>query len=347
MKLFGREKPRRAPQVRERSSRTDAEAEPKPPPQPERQEPPLEDPSLRDLSRRDYLAIVVRAAKESIEDAILDSAAAVAYYSFLAIPTALLIAVGAFSLFAGPDAIRTVIEKAGAVMPAEAVTLLEDSLRRMAAREGGFTMIVVGAGVGLWTTTSAMSALIRALNTAYDRDESRGFLRQRLTALVILVAMFFAFVLVFGLLVLGPALSTWLGEALDLESTFEWLWWTLQWPILILALLFVFATILYFGPNVDHPRWQFITPGAVFAVVIWLAASGGFAIYVSLFGSYDKTWGSLAAVIIMLTWLWLSALALLFGAEVNSEAERSRELRSGEPAEHRLTAPAKASRARG
>ena len=100
--------------------------------------------------------------------------------------------------------------------------------------------------------------------------------------------------------------------------------------------------MLYLGPNVDHPRLKYLSFGSIVAVVIWLLASGAFAWYVANFGSYNKTWGSIAAVIIMLTWIWLSALALLFGAEVNAEAERSRELRRGEPAEQDLTAPAKA-----
>jgi membrane protein len=139
--------------------------------------------------------------------------------------------------------------------------------------------------------------------------------------------------------VLGPALSGWIGSAVELETLVSWLWWTAQWPILILGLLFAFAAILYLGPNVDHPRWSFLTVGTVISVVIWLLASGGFALYVSQFGSYNKAWGSLAAVIIMLTWLWLSGVALLFGAEVNAEAERSRELRRGEPAEVELQAP--------
>jgi membrane protein len=112
--------------------------------------------------------------------------------------------------------------------------------------------------------------------------------------------------------------------------------------VLIAGLLAAFATVLYLGPNVDHPRWQFLTPGSVLAVVVWLAASGLFAVYTAMFGSYNKTWGSLAAVIVMLTWLWLTGLALLFGAEVNAEAERSRELRQGEPAEREIQAPARA-----
>ena len=135
--------------------------------------------------------------------------------------------------------------------------------------------------------------------------------------------------------------AAWIGSAVGLESFVDWLWWSAQWPLLIGGLLFAFATILYLGPNVDHPRWRFVTFGTAISVVVWLLASGAFALFVSRFGSFDKTWGSLAAVIIMLTWLWLSGVALLFGAEVNAEAERSRELRRGEPAETKLQAPAK------
>ena len=168
---------------------------------------------------------------------------------------------------------------------------------------------------------------MRGLNRVYDREETRSFVKQRLTALGMLASLAVAFALTFGLLVLGPIISDWLGGLLDLEGAFGWIWWTAQWPILVFGLLAVFAAVLYLGPNVAHPRWRFLTPGSIVAVVVWLAASGLFAVYVSVFGSYNKAWGSLAAVIILLTWLWLSALALLLGAEVNAEAERSRELR--------------------
>jgi len=107
-------------------------------------------------------------------------------------------------------------------------------------------------------------------------------------------------------------------------------------------MLVAFAGILYLGPNVEHPRWRFLSFGAVIAVVIWLAASGLFAVYVSMFGSYNKTWGALSAVVVLLIWFWLSAVALLLGAEINAEAERSREVRRGERAEVELQAPAKA-----
>jgi membrane protein len=166
--------------------------------------------------------------------------------------------------------------------------------------------------------------------------------RQRIVAVLMTVIMLVAFALVFGLLVLGPALSGWLGGELGIETVFKIAWWIAQWPILVLGLLAAFATVLYLGPNVDHPRWRFVSPGAVIALVVWLVASGAFAVYTAMFASYNKAWGSLAAVIIMLTWLWLGGLALLFGAEVNAEAERSRELRQGQPAEDHVQAPARA-----
>jgi len=343
MGIFGRKRRRSAPsgpQVRRGNGTLPDEA---PRPQPERREPELRDPSLSDLSRRDYKAIVVRAGKEALADGVTDVAAALAYYAFLAIPAALLVAVGIFSLVAGPGTVDSAMERLQGVVPADAIDLLRESLTRMTENSsGGLVMVLLGFLLALWTTTGAMTGLMRGLNRVYDRKETRTFLKQRITALAMLACMLLAFALSFGLLVLGPVIADWLGGVLGLESAFGWIWWTLQWPILVLGLLLAFAGILYLGPNVNHPRWQFLTPGAVFAVVAWLVASGLFAVYVSMFGSYNKAWGSLAAVIVMLTWLWLSALALLLGAEINSEAERSRELRQGKPAEDELQAPAKA-----
>jgi membrane protein len=314
-----------------------------PAPQPELHERELPDPGLTDLSFQDYRAIVVRAGKQALAHGITDLAAALAYYSFLAIPAVLLVAVGLFSLFASPDGITTLIDKLGTVVPSQATQLIEDSLRRMNEnKSGSLVMVIVGFILALWTTTGAMTSFMRAVNRAYDRDEGRGFVRQRLVAVQMVVAMGVAFLLVFGLLVLGPVMSGWIGDALDIEGVMGWLWWVAQWPILLVGLLAVFATVLYLGPNVDHPRWRFLTPGAVFAVVVWLIASGLFAVYTSMFDSYNKTWGSLAAVIVMLTWLWVTAIALLLGAEINSEAERSRELRQGQPAGRTIQAPSRA-----
>jgi membrane protein len=340
VKLLNRKPARRGPQIRDEGNGRMRS----PTPQPEQHEPTVPGPGLTDLSFSDYKATVIRAGKKALQDQITDMAAALAYYTFLAIPSILLVALGVFSAFAGPSAVQTLIDKVGTVAPADATRLLDESLTRMSQNDsGGWAMAAVGFVIALWTTTGAMTALMRALNRAYDRDETRGFLHQRGSAVVMVVVMLIAFALVFGLLVMGPALSGWLGNAVGMQAVLKWLWWVAQWPVLIVGLLAAFATVLYLGPNVDHPRWRFITPGSVFAVIAWLAVSGLFAVYTATFASYNKTWGSLAAVIVMLTWLWLSGCALLLGAEINAEAERSRELRQGqEAAAHEIQAPAKA-----
>jgi membrane protein len=321
----------------------EAPVEDAPEPQPEQHEPRLGDPEPTDLSKRDYVAILKRSLKEANNDHIPNLAAALAYYAFLAIPSALLLAAGIFSLLAGPHAVSTIVDKLGTIIPGQAQSLLGDSLRRMTQRQAtGATIAGIGGALALWSLGGAMQNLMWALNIAYDREETRGFVKRRLTAFVMIFFALLGFALAFGVLILGPHLSTWIGDAIGAKTVVKVVWWAAEWPLLVGGLLVSFAGILYLGPNVKHPRWKFLSFGSVLAVVIWLAASGLFAFYVSKFGSYNKAWGTLSAVVVMLTWLWLSALALLLGAEVNAEAERSRELRRGEPAEVELQAPAKA-----
>ena len=321
----------------------EAPLEDAPTPQPEHEERRLRDPGLSDLSKRDYVAIVKRAVKEAADDHVTNLAAALAYYAFLAIPSALLIALGLFGLFASPQDVATLLDKVGTVIPGQAKELLSGSLTRMTQREAtGVTILGIGGLLALWSMGGMMQNMMWALNAAYDRDETRGFVRRRLTAWGMFFFVLIGFVLMFGVLVLGPHLSSWVGSAVGAESLVKTAWWIAEWPLLLLGLLVCFAGILYLGPNVEHPRWRFLSPGSLIAIVIWLAASGAFAFYVSKFGSYNKSWGTLSAVVIMLTWLWLSALSLLLGAEINAEAERSRELRRGQPAERELQAPAKA-----
>jgi membrane protein len=192
-------------------------------------------------------------------------------------------------------------------------------------------MIGVGAVLALWTLMGAMTTLMWALNIAFDREENRSFLQQRLTALKMLGLGGVAVALLFGLLVLGPQLSGWLGDQVGQPGLVTWVWWIAEWPIQIAALSVAFAGILYLGPAGEQPRGGLVSIGGLVAVGVWLAASGAFAFYASRFGSYNKAWGSLAAVIIMMTWLWISALALLVGAEI--EAEAGREAEGPEPAD--------------
>jgi membrane protein len=312
-------------------------------PQPETREPRLRNPGIFDLSRRDLVAIMKRAGRSALADQITDSAATLAYYTFLAIPATLLVALGIFGLVASPSDVASLMEHLRGEVPNDAINLVRDSLTRITRNGGGsLTAVVIGFVLALWTLSGAMNALMRAVNSAYGRRESRGFVRQRLTTLAMIACLFVAVALVVGLLVLGPVLSGEVGNALGIQDAMGWIWWTAQWPILLVGLLSVVAGIYVLAPDVEHARFNILAPGTVLAVIVWLAASAGFSVYVATFASYNRTWGSLAAVIVLMTWLWLTGLALLLGAEVNAEAERSRELREGLPAQDDIVAPTSA-----
>ena len=312
-------------------------------PAPEREEPRVPDPGLGDLSFRDWRAIFVRAFKGFLGHNGTMLASALAYSTFFAIPSVLLVVVGVFTLVAGPDTITTLMRHFSNVMPSEVTNLLGGSLRRLSERSStGIAVTVVGLVLAIWATTGAMTTYMTALNLAYGRKDGRSFVGKRLVALELVAIIGFAFLLVAVLLIFGPSLENLVAShAGGASGAVGWIWWIATWPILLAGLLAAFSTLLYLGPDVRHPHWRFLTPGAVFATIVWLVVSGGFAFYTSRFGSYNKTWGSLAAVIVMLTWLWLAAVALLLGAELNAEAERSRELRAGRPAASELDLPAR------
>jgi membrane protein len=290
------------------------------------------------LARSDHRAMVVRAAKAFRDDNGTMIASALAYSAFLAIPSVLLVVVGAFTLVAGPDTIDTLMRHLEAVMPAQATSLLGASLHRLSAHpRTGLAVTVVGAVLAVWSTTSAMSTYMAGVGLAYGGPDRRSFVRKRLVALEMVVVISVAFLLVAVLLMFGPPVERLLAaHAGPVSGAVGWIWWIGQWPILLAGLLAAFATLLFLGPDVDHPRWRFLTAGSLLATAIWLVASGVFAFYTSHFGSYDKTWGSIAGVIVMLIWLWLAACALLLGAELNAEVERSREPPAGEAADRTL-----------
>jgi len=274
------------------------------------------------MNPRVMWTVVKRAAKDSLDDDVPMVAQALAYSLFLAIPATLLVVLGVFSVVADAGAVESLIDKARAVMPGEAAQLLQDSLRRSTeSKGGGVTMAVVGLALAVWTTTSAATILMNGVTVAYDREDERKFVRKRLIALLIVVALVLGSTLVVCFLVLGPHIEGWVGDATGLPTLTSWLWWSAQWPILIIGLLFAFAITLFLGPDVEQPRWALITPGAVVAMVLWLVSSALFAFYASHFGSYEKTWGTLSAVVVTLVWLWLGGAALLFGAEINAEVE--------------------------
>jgi membrane protein len=299
-----------------------------PGPQPERREPSVPDPALRDLTFADWKAIVVRAFKEFMSDNAMMLASALAYASFFAIPSVLIVATGLFTLVASPQDITNFMQHI-TFIPGDAKRLLGQSLTRASNNKGSSILFtIVGFVLAMWSVTGAMNTYMTALNLAYDRQDKRSFVKKRIVALKMAVVIGIAFVLVAVLTIFGPvvekAVASRVGPGGDVVNI---LWWVVQWPILLAGLLVAFATLLYLGPDVEHRKWQFLTPGSLVAALLWIAASALFAVYTATFASYNKTWGSLAAVIVMLTWLWITGMALLLGAEINSETERSRELR--------------------
>lgn len=281
--------------------------------------------SRRQPALRYWPTVLVRAGRRALEHDVPMLASALAYSTFFAVPATLLVVVGAFSLIADPAMIAGLMERLATIAPAEAVDLLESSLVRLEQQPStGVAMTLVGIVLAVWATTGAMSTAMTAINRAHDREDTRGFVKRRVVALGLAVCLGAVVLLLTVLLVLGPHVEYWLGRALGSETAVAWAWWSAQWPILLAGLLGAFAMVYALATDGDGRKWRLFSPGAVIAVLVWIAVSAAFSLYASRFGSYNKTWGSLSGAIVMLTWLWLSALALLYGAEVDAEAERAR-----------------------
>ncbi|HEY5659542.1 MAG TPA: YihY/virulence factor BrkB family protein [Gaiellaceae bacterium] len=277
---------------------------------------------LRDLRLRHWIDIGVGAGKSAFADHMPLLASALSYSSFFAIPSLLLLAIGIFTLAGSAATIDSVIAALHGAVPAEALDLFGASLKQIDSRaHTSVVLIVVGSLLAIWSLTGAMSAFMTAIELAYAQRDPRSFLRKRLVALELVGFFLLALALVCGLLVFGPTLSAWVGRKTTSESLVGWIWWGAEWPLLIGALLSLLTIMLWLAPA-QRPSWQVLFPGALLATLIWILSSAGFAFFTATYGTYNKTWGSLSAVIVTLVWLWLTALALLLGAELNAEAAR-------------------------
>jgi membrane protein len=277
---------------------------------------------LRHLRIREWWQIGVGATKSALENHVPLLASALAYSTFFAIPSLLLVVVGIFTLTTSPGAIDSLLSALQGAIPAQALDLFSSSLKQISSRSHtSVLLIVVGTVLALWSLTGAMSTFMIAISAAYEVRDRRSFVRRRWIAFKLVLCFLVALVLVCALLVLGPTLSGWLGRATGDESLVSWIWWAAEWPLLIGALLGIITVMLWLAP-VERPSWRELLPGAVLATAIWIASSAGFALFTATFDNYNKTWGSLSAVIVTLVWLWLTALALLLGAELNAEAAR-------------------------
>jgi membrane protein len=265
------------------------------------------------------------AVRETKLDDVPSLAAGVAFKIFLALLPALIAGVAVIGLIATPKDIQALVLLLQGVAPAAVVELIRNWLSGLIGGQGSGAggIAVAGVLVGVWTASSAAVTLMRALNRAYDVERPRPFLRQRLVSLLITVALLAAIVAMLLLLVFGPRIEdalvpAFVGDELDALFTVG------RYAAAIVVLMALFAFVYRIGPNRDHPRWTWISPGAVLGVAGWLLLSFLFSVYTTNFGRFDETYGTLGAAVVTMLWLQLSMAVLLFGAEVNAELERAR-----------------------
>ena len=276
------------------------------------------------LSARDWIAVFKRSFKAFLADDAMGLSAQVAFSSLLAFFPAVVFLVGLLDLV---GAYETLKEFLAPVAPGDVLETI-DTLQQDTSTGTSVVAFVVGAAGAIWAASGAMNAVIKAVNRAYDRVETRPFWRTRLIAIVLVMLMGLVLAGLLLLIVFGGPLGTAIANKAGLGGAFELVWSILRWPIAFVAILLFFSLVYYLAPNLDVRSWEWLTPGALVGSLMWLALSGLFALYTSFSDSYSKTYGALASGIVLLLWLNYSAFALLFGAELNSELDRQAEIRA-------------------
>jgi len=274
-----------------------------------------------------------RTAQEFQEDNLSDWAAALTYYGLLALFPALIALVSIVGLVANPESTtRTLTDIVTRLGPDTAASTFAGPIRQLTESRGtaGFAL-VISTLLALWSASGYLGAFIRASNVIYETREGRPFWKLRPLQLVMtLVLVLLLAVIALGVVLTGPIVSA-VADPIGVSGTAVTVWSYVKWLAVAALFLLMIALIYHASPNVKQRGFKWITPGAVLALVVWLLASAGFGIYVSQFGSYNKVYGSLAGVVVILVWMWITNLAILFGHELNAERERDMELREGLP----------------
>ncbi len=263
--------------------------------------------------------LLTRTWREINDDNCLGLAAQLAYYFILALFPALIVVVAIASFFPR-STLQQVLATLAPFTPPDALSLIRTQLDAiLSAEQGG--LLTVGVLGALWSSSAALTAIIDTLNRAYDVEETRPWWKVRLLAIGLTVGMAVFILTAFALVVAGPELAHLLADRLGLASAVATAWTIVQWPIVFLLVAFGVALTYYFAPD-THQDWAFITPGSAVATVLWLVASVGFRVYVQNFSDYNATYGALGAAVLLLLWLYVSGLAVLVGAELNSEIRK-------------------------
>jgi membrane protein len=282
--------------------------------------------------------VLRRSGQEFVDDDCPDKAAALTYYGVLSIFPAMIAMLSLIGLVGdGPATVKSLLDLLQQVGADSAVSTVEGPVTTLAeARQVAGLALVLGLLTALWTASGYVGAFGRALNQIYGVGEGRPFWRLRpYLALVTASLLVLATLVAVGLVVSGSVADA-LGQAIGLGDAGLVAWRILKWPVVLVVVSLAVCLLYYATPNVKLPRLRWIGPGGLVAVLGWVAASALFAVYVSNFASYNRVYGSLAGMVVLLLWLWITNMALLYGAELNAELERVRELRNGRPAEKAL-----------
>jgi membrane protein len=269
---------------------------------------------------RGWRDIAIRAKREIKQDYVSLLAAGVAFFALLALVPGLVTLVSLYGLVADPADIQRNVDDVLAAAPREVRDLVQSQLSSIvdSSSQGLRFGAIAGLVVALWSASSGMKHLIAAVNRAYDEEETRGFIRLRGLSLMLTIGAALALLVALYALVIAPNSLSDEGSSNVLRTTLL----VVRWPLLAIGAMVGLAIIYRYAPNRDEPRWRWVSPGAVIATLVWLAASVGFTIYSANFGRYNETYGALGAIVVVMLWLYISTFATIAGAELNAELER-------------------------
>jgi membrane protein len=275
--------------------------------------------SPTDIPAKGWWQVTRRSLKEVGNDNLSLIAKGVAYSWFMALFPGLVAAVSIYGLVTTPDEVKSQVASLSSSLPESAKTLITTQLQSLAGASGGALSVglVVSVALALWSASAGMSGLVEALNIAYDEEEQRNFIVKRGLALLLTVGFIVFFGIAIGLIAVFPFLADHAGGGLAVQVLLE----ILRWVVLVAIAIVALALLYRVGPDRDAPSVKWLSLGSVLATILWVVASLGFAFYVNNFGSYAKTYGALAGVVVLLLWFWITALVVLLGAEINAEAE--------------------------
>lgn len=293
-----------------------------------------------DLQKRSWKYVLVKSIREFSADQCMDGAAGLTYYAVLSIFPAL---IAVFSLLgvvgqggAAADAVLGII---GDVAPPETAEALRGPIEQISKAPGAGLALVSGILLALWSASGYVGAFSRVMNRIYEIEEGRPFWKLRPMQLVVTLITVVSLTIVAIVLVLSGDVVSALGDTLGVGEGLQIAWSIAKWPLLLVVVVFLLAMLYYATPNAKQPKFRWISVGALVAIVVLAIATAGFVLYVANFSNYERTYGSMAGIIVFLLWLWIANLALLFGAEFDAELERGRQLQSGIAAERDIQLP--------